>query len=619
MRTAVVIILLVFVISFASAVDVTLSPSSLSATVTQGQSTQVTIGYTANNPTNNSDSVSVSLNNAPNFITSSISLINVPANTQVTGNIIFTISPTDLNTPQTYSFTMFVGNTALQSTVIVNADLTGQCRIYVPISTNSKTLSSGEQSTQTLQIFVSQYCSTPLQVSNNQPQMTKPISWNSMTGQVNPSGSFSLIVNYDTINVQKGTYSDTIVISGVDGYENLHTLSIPLSLTVSSSISPLTNGSFTNFPVCSVSGVDLSLNSSYKLSCTDIPANIKIAPQIDTAFLEGINVEEIGNTYTYFFKPKAVGNTEIFANFLFGTANIGTPFRQSLRIFQGDNIVSGTNMSFRFYPELYQAKENDEIIVNVIDTKTGNLLTDAKIFLNGNQINNGTITLQYAKTFELRATNYGYNDLVQSISLVSNPISFNLSSSYSKGDILDFVTDPVGATISLNDAVISLPFTLSEAGKFNVSASLTGYTTTTKEINVEDKILIKYDTEVNNPTAFKKGGTFVLTLDKESVITADYYDAKKQKSELLTPIRLTPTEIEIETKKEGSYTIYSNGEVVKQFTLGESGAVKWYQGEWLGVPKWIFGILILFVIILFIKMFFTSTPVTTPPYVLQSG
>src|SRR3972149_2757957 len=232
-KPAVLFLALLFIIPFVSAVDVILSPTSISTTITQGQSTQVTIGYTVNNPTNNSDSVSVSLGNTPSFVTASTNLISVPANTQVSGNLIFTISPTQSNSPQTYSSTIQVGNTNLPTTIILNPDLTGQCRIYVPISTTSKTLASGETAVQTLQIFVSQYCSSPLQVSSNQPQMTKPISWNSMTGQVNPSGSFSIMANYDTTNVQKGTYSDTIVFSGVDSFENFYTLSIPLSLTVS--------------------------------------------------------------------------------------------------------------------------------------------------------------------------------------------------------------------------------------------------------------------------------------------------------------------------------------------------------------------------------------------------
>ncbi|MEK6881299.1 MAG: hypothetical protein AABY22_16880 [Nanoarchaeota archaeon] len=585
MKPLIILLTLLFVMSFISATDVTLSPSSISSTLTQGQSTQVTIGYTANNPSNNSDSVSVSLNNAPSFVSVNSNLINIPANSQISGNLIFSISPTTLNPAQTYSSIMSVGNTNLPSTIIVNPDLTGQCRIYIPPTTSSKTLASGETATQSIQVTVSQYCSTPLQVTTNQPQMTKPISWNSMTGQVNPAQSLSMIITYDTTNVQKGTYADTIVISGIDGAEKFYTLSIPLSLTVSTSISPVTNGSFSYFPVCSVSGSELSLNSSYKLSCTDIPVNLKISPQIDTNFIEGINVEEIGNTYTYFFKPKSVGNTEIFANFLFGTANIGNPFKQALKIFQGNTVISGANMSFRFAPELYQAQENENIIVRVIDTATGNILSDAKILLDLSEVNNDSISLQSGKNYEIRASNYGYPDLVQSISLVSKPIEFNLSASYKKNDILDFTTNPTGAIISLNDGVITLPFTITEAGKFNITASLNGYSTTTKEIFVDDTILIIYQTP---PEQVKKGGNVALQFDKESILRAEYYNSKKQIWETIIPEKITQTEITFETAKDGNYQIYSDEVKVKEYLIGEAGVLKWYQGKWGGIKKlWI--------------------------------
>jgi len=62
-------------------------------------------------------------------------------------------------------------------------------------------------------------------------------------------------------------------------------------------------------------------------------------------------------------------------------------------------------------------KEDDKIIIRVVDNESGNILTNAKIYLDGIEMLNDSLVLRSNKNYEIRASLIGYSDLVETINL----------------------------------------------------------------------------------------------------------------------------------------------------------------------------------------------------------
>jgi len=574
-KNFVFVLLGLFLLSSVSALSVTLSPTTITETIKQGGSKTVSIGYIIINPDSTTQTATITNINTIPFASSSISSVSVNPNSTKEGDFTITFSPTSSHEAKLYVENIRLGSSAILTQIAVQEDQTGKCKIYTLPIPLSKTLETGSTASQSIDVYVSKYCSSALQISTNQPQMTKPINFDSISGLVEPSQKFSIQVNYDATSVQKGTYTDNIIISAMDDDENQYNLNLPITLSITGSISPITNGTFTSLPTCSLSASEFALNSTYSLICNSIAPNIQIQPIIEYDYIKGVGVSETGDSYEYSFQPINFGNTVIKARFLFKNAPIGNEYSQEVRILASSGVVPGTSLALRFYPPLYEAQENALITIRAVDNETGNILTNAVMYLDGMEILNDSLILKSNKNYEVRVSHIGYSDLVESINLNPKLINFTLKSEYNLGESLNFTTDIEGVTVSLNGELISIPFKLNTLGTFEISVGKLGYTTTSQNITVGSQSKILYVTPL---TDLKKGGNMLLEFESnDTLIYVDFQADTSEPAIILIP-EFTGKEVRFQTEETGVYHIYADGEFIHQCVIESND---WYKSYWL--------------------------------------
>lgn len=608
MKTRLILVLsilfLIIFINFSSALTVTSNPTSLLTTLKQGESKQLTLTFNFDNQDNSTNkNVILSLNNPAGLtVTSSDSSILIPAGSS-SKTITLTISASSTTSKGFYNLgNIIIHDKLVPLSVDLQENLVGQCRIYTLPIPLTRILEAGSTSSQTIEVYVSKDCKDRLLIITND-QTNKPILFSIIRGDVYPSQGASITVTYDARDVQTGTYTSNLIVtaSNQDILDNPLSLTLPISLTITGSISPTTNGSFDVMPTCSLSANELKLNETGKLICQSVNPNLKIYPIIDNSFIQGVSVEETANSYTYIFKPIKYGLTSILAKFMYKNAPIGGDYNQTLRVMAGSGSIAGTVLDVRFYPELYEVK--DKVIIRAIDNVSGNILSNAKILVDGIEIN-GTTNLQSGKEYELRISHDGYNDLVKKININQKPILFNLSSNYRVGDELNFVTDPEGAVISLNEKVITLPFKLDTEGNLEISASLIGYTTTTKNITVKKNAQLLYSTDQNN---LGKGKEILVEFEKsDTKIYVTYQKDTSSSYETLIP-EFSGKEVRFIAKEYGIYNVYGDGLNVKSFIIEEK---KFYK-TWWGIT--IISLVVLLLIILVIRKINSKSSSSSSP------
>ena len=258
-KAGILLMSMIVLIGFVNASTIlTASPSSLN--INAGSSQTIIISYNINTA-----GLAGQYGVSPTgFLSYSGNPIPYEANTTTMGTFsILAIIPS--NASGDYSPTVSMGSYTLTIPIHVNEiSSPGKCRIYVLPGSFSKTLEVGSQGSQIRDIYVSQYCDTSLIITTNSPQQTKPIYFEQIDGSVEPGQKFTIKVDYDARNVVKGVYSDSISISGIDGEENIYTLTLPISLTITGQISPYTNYSIFQSPECSFSNSELSVDREYK-------------------------------------------------------------------------------------------------------------------------------------------------------------------------------------------------------------------------------------------------------------------------------------------------------------------------------------------------------------------
>jgi len=588
------LILSVFLLNFVSALTVLTSPTSISQTLTQGQSITFPITYVISNSENGIRIATVNINFPSGMITSDVSVITVQPLSDASGTVNLRINA---SISGTFNGNLYIDNKDIPITLTVSApQQTGTCKIYTLPIPLSKTIEKDTTATQSIDVYVSKYCDSTLTIATNQPQMLKPIKFDSVSGLVEPSGKFTITVNYDSRDVQTGTYTDNIVISGVDENEDQYSLTIPLSLTVTQSITPLNNGTFF-LPSCSINSNEFSLNSSYKLICNSLDPNIQIQPDIDTSFLIGIPpyVEQTSSSYTYSFKPIKMGTTTFKAKFLYKNAPVGSSFLKEIFIGQGNVILSGNLLSARFYPELFESVSGI-VTVRIIDNSTGMVYDDSQIYLDGILISNNILNLVQNKKYELRAIHSGYAPLIQTISIEPKAINFTLKNTYVTGETLDFQTTPPNSTIFLDDEVITLPYKFDASGNFIVTATSLGYTSTSKNITVL-KSAIPIDFTLADDA--KIGRQIYIVTDRNDSILSVSFNGEIINSTKGQRISILP-------KKAGSYVFYSDSMFLKQYDIS---AKRFYATWWFWA---IFVLVVLTVAVFLIRKYNMSSSEIVP-------
>lgn len=416
-------------------------------------------------------------------------------------------------------------------------------------------------------------------------------------GQIAPGNSLQIPIIFSGEEAQTGSYSTTLKMLATDSEGQINLPQVTLIVQVTAGTSPVTEDTFSTPPTCSLTATTFNLNNTYSFTCSNTVSNLDIIiPSSD--YYTGKKVETSQNIYRYDFMPKKYGNTIFKAEFRYKGASIFDPFEQEIRITSSGSTVAGTDLRFSFTPKLEEAQDGEKVLIQLVDNKTGSLVSDPIVMVNALEINKtGDYSFEYsfvAETdYELRGKALGYADLVQTISI--NPQIINIILSPISGDtstIFTINTSVENATLFINDGVVENPYSGTIPGGLNViKAVRKGYTTTEKNLTVESIIRISSGGE-----NFKKGALQTFFLTQNATWKVYYLNSMDATSVDLVESG-EGTKIEFTPDKKGFYKLEADGVMVgpyyeiKGFSLGN---------KWGFMPAWAWMLIILVVIVIII-------------------
>jgi len=569
----------IFLINLVSASSC--SPSSLS--FQSGQSTTQTISCVGGGTDINN---TISITKVGDYF--SINANSINSTQQKTITITFT-PPTTIG--NFFGAIIFGDNLTVPITLNILQQSTTGCEIDIfPLSLQNLKVQQGSTKTRNIQLTVPicypsyiNFQSAVLQTDE------KPIQLGEISlGRIQPGNYISIPIEIDATNeVTVGTYSDVLsflLYNSTGSKVVVPTVSI--SATITSGISPLSNFSnLADLPTCSLDAVELSINSTGKMTCSVPNPNIQIRPLINTKYIKGISVQETSSQYIYTFQPIAVGTSSIIAEFLYKNAPIGNEFNQEIRIrYSTGSLISGTEMSFSFYQSGSKVDKSNllsaDTTVLVIDNKSNSIIPSFTLYLNGNLINN-TFSLESDKTYELRASSYGYVDAVVTITTQRSQLALifdPIKDSYEITDSINVTTSPLGGTILLDNYVVTSPITILTPGVHSIKGVKSGYTDAVINITIRDTVnVLAFTPEKMEDWGI--GKTIVLKLSKNATWIVDL-----DGTQITTG---TSDIVKFKMEKIGRYEVKAGDGTVMSKTIEKKGLFDWWQPyHW-----WIVGVL----------------------------
>jgi len=477
-------------------------------------------------------------------------------------------------------------------TVVVESDL-----IVFP---TSKIISVKQGSQKTQNILITIPNNYPRSVTINAVNFnpgTEPILFGDLNlGIVAPGQSIQIPIVFSGEEAETGTYQTDLSILATDSEGQITIPTISLMLQVTAGVSPVTDETFSTSPTCSLSATTLNLNSTYSFTCSNTVSNLEVQPQYSEYFV-GQSVETSAGIYRYDFMPIKYGETSFRAIFNYKGAPIFEAFDQSVRISSSGSIVPGTVLRFDFTPDLEVAKGNEQILIQLVDNKTGSLVTDPKIWVNALTVNKTGQTFEYGflpdVEYEMRGSAPGYEDIVEKVSISPKDISIIVNPAIGDTTTLFNITVSVAnATLELNGADVSNPYYGPLIGGINkVVARKPGHITQELNITVGTYLRVVLQNE-----EFKKGEEQVFVPSQNITSWKVFY-----KKELDT---LESEEFEVgysnnitfTPKKAGYYTISIDG---KDISTYEAKGFS-FKNKVLWLPVWVWLVIIAVVIILII-------------------
>jgi len=338
-------------------------------------------------------------------------------------------------------------------------------------------------------------------------------------GVVNPGQTLNIPLNIDARNSQTGNYNTQITILATDSQGQVQLSPSNLQVVVSVGVNPITNDTFVNRPTCSLSAVELAINGTYTMSCSNVIQNIEVNTPYNE-YIEGVRADFSGNVYTYTFRPVKIGNTKFITTFTYIGSAIFAPFMQDIRISSSGNTpVSGTSMKFDFYQSGNKVTQSTlipgSVTILVLDDKTNSIVPSYKLFLNGLEVNN-TFDIEADKLYELRADSNGYLAKVINFTATKKAVEILINPNmefYNSGDIINVTTSPTNATIKLDGIETSSLITL-YGGEHVISAIASGYLQGNKNISVKSSVTYKAMTPLLQD--WGKGDSVTLELSSNS-------------------------------------------------------------------------------------------------------
>jgi len=348
--------------------------------------------------------------------------------------------------------------------------------------------------------------------------------------------------------------------------------------------------------------------------CTNIASDVTINPIIDNEYIMGTNIDPIDPQFIWYFKPKKQGNTFIRASFKYLGVPVGDDFSQEVKIQSTGYSVEGTDLEFKFIPDLDSAIHGEKVLIQIIDNKTGSLVPEPRLFVDAIEVN-GTETFEFifesGKEYEFRALAPGYYNNVKIFSLPDNSIVISINpTSGGISTYFNISTSIENATLKINNVDYPNPYygTLS-AGLLQLEASTDGYNNGYLNLTVTDYIRATKIGEVE----FKKGEVqnFTLTGNISSWVVYFQKDLESQMEEL---IRGYGNDVSFNPKKSGVYTLNADGANVQNgvfqiegFSFGDKF---WFMPVW----GWLIASVVLFILVILIILKVRSGDGSSPGF-----
>ena len=569
-------ILIAFIIVFAimgfASGTTTCSLSTVSSSQIQGQSAT----SQSMSCTNSNNQTIVNILKNGNFY--DLSPIAIQPNTTTSILITFLSSAPNGNNLGSISFSD--GSSSIPVLLTVNSTAQTGCQINPSIVSYSQAIQQGTKTNLPSITFNPTECTGSLSLSASSVSIQggiitsegqKPISIASVT----PT---SVNLNIDTTGLAtQQTYVSNLNINAFNKQ-----FYIPFNIVVTSGTSPIGNATAENTPTCSLSSNILNLNTSYNLVCTNIQPDVTIIPEADTDFIVGTGLETSASQYIWKFKPVKFGTSEIRAKFFYRNAPIGIPFKQEVKISSSGQSIPGTVLSVLFTPSLSEAKAGEDVIIQLIDNKSGSLITgDPEIYIDARKINisNGAYNFKLLsdKTYNFRGRASGYDDLIMDIKLQSKPLNVTITPENpdSATPVSITSTEP-NVTIYIDGSKVNTPFSSALAeGSHEIMVIKEGFFDYTANITVNRSL------SATLTTTFKKGTPQIIYLNKNSSWMVTYQKDVADSGSLVS--NGTGEVVQFTPKKTGIYTVFGDNQVAGTYEIKSNGFFK--NGDFLGL-KW---------------------------------
>ena len=400
---------------------------------------------------------------------------------------------------------------------------------------------------------------------------------------VNPGDVFSIPLIIDTTDAQSGSYPPIDVIVRYDD-NGINQLKSTVNIHISETINPIGLDTFSTPPSCSLSATSFNINKTYTFTCSGIVTNLNVEPEYNEYYY-GTSREVTSGLYKYDITPTKYGETNFRAIFRYEGTPIFEAFDQEVRITSAGAQISGTDLKFLFTPSLENLNNNENVLIQLVDNKTGSLVSDPRIQVDARDINQTSPeTFEFAfeseKSYILRGKALGYEDLTQTIKI--SPQNIEIIINPTAGDVstkFNITTNPANTSLKINGVAFTNPHYGTLSGGINeIEASEEGYATNYVNITVTNYVRV-----LSGGADFKKGENQTFILNKNVTSIKIYYKKSADSKDREEYATGSGDEISFTPKKKGVYTLEADGRNVSSYTAEGFS----FSNEWWFMSAWI--------------------------------
>ena len=539
-----ILFLFILMLYNVNAKSLNVNPSVIDKTYYIGSSQLSPLSISFENRDNSTFSLSLSKSGtSANFI--SLSTTSLSFSGQETKNL-----DVSFNIPQNTQVGLYSGeitydagqNDKIPVYINVLKNATTGCRFIIPFTDYEYVIKIGTlASAQDYLVKVSSECSSGILLtelkttgviltdSGYEPIRLKgglPVNQN-----FNSGATFTFSLETDVSELSTGVYTSFVQIAGISG-DDIITSILRFKTTVTGTAKPV--GDILSPPSFDKLPDDLNFNQTYELIARNVDPNLDIFVE-PNEYIYGLNVLTEDNIWKYIFRPSKSGNTIIKAYSRYKGGIIGNLFSQELRVLVGGPVIAGTNLTLEVYPNVSLWNPGTIVSLLIKDLKTGNIITNPSIYINGVPLIGTQFTIGSVKDYKISITSSGYNTIEQTYSSNPKPVKITIfpGTIVDIGTFINITTDPGDAVIKINEIDSAKEFNGDTIGIYNIRAIKEGYVEGNETFIIKDfpaGILTQPDT-----SNAKKGKNITFELTKEDTFIVYYKkEFDKPREQILT-------------------------------------------------------------------------------------